>query len=154
MRYEPEWISFSEARQRLMSRGLTQHEAETDIALAYRDRKINHRAATEKITTLSGANISPHFLRRLAFKNELKLRLAIPHDLGPADLDWENSRPKKPARMGTCGTSSWRTLPSWSSRPRTSRGSYTGVWMILLKTRRVARSCRSVPPAARGPCVN
>jgi hypothetical protein len=100
VRYEPEWISFSEARQRLMSRGLTQPEAETDITLAYRDRKLNYRATPEKITTLSGGTISTHFLRRLAFKNELKLRLAIPHDLGPADIDWENSRPRKPWRYG------------------------------------------------------
>jgi hypothetical protein len=83
-----------------MSRGLTQAEAETDITLAFRDRMLNYRATHEKITTLSGAIIPPQFLRLFAFKNELKLRLAIPRDLGPADLDWENSRPRKPWPYG------------------------------------------------------
>jgi hypothetical protein len=83
-----------------MSTGLTQAEAETEIILAFRDRMLNYRAIREKITTLSGAIVPPEFLRRLAFKNELKLGLAIPRDLGPADLDWENSRPKKPWPYG------------------------------------------------------
>jgi hypothetical protein len=100
VRYEPDWILLSEARQRLTSSGLTEHEAETDIALAFRDRKINCRVAIEKITTFSGATISRQFLSGLAFKNELKLRVAIPHDLGPADIDWENSRSRKPWRYG------------------------------------------------------
>jgi hypothetical protein len=137
-----------------MSRGLTQHEAETDIALAYRDRKINHRAATEKITTLSGANISPHFLRRLAFKNELKLRLAIPHDLGPADLDWRIRDPKSLPVWGPVARVPGAHCQAGALGQGRHEGPNTGVWMILLKTRRVARSCRSVPPAARGPCVN
>jgi hypothetical protein len=83
-----------------MSRGLTQPEAETDVTLAYRDGKLNYRAIGEKITTLSGATISPQILRRLVFKAERKVRLAIPRDLGPADIDWENSRPRKPWRYG------------------------------------------------------
>jgi len=49
-RYRPDWISLLEARQHLVVTGVALYDAEADITLAIRDRKIRLAAPQNKIT--------------------------------------------------------------------------------------------------------
>lgn len=51
----------------------------------------------EKVTyARTGATLDPTYVRRLEFEEGVKIRLAVPADLKPADIDWDNSRLLRP----------------------------------------------------------
>ena len=91
LRYQPDWEVLRETRQRLISRGLTESEAESDICAALRDGKIPYRR-TVKLGT-----VDRYRLGHLRARGNLgELRLLVPRNLAPADIDWVNSCPKEP----------------------------------------------------------
>ena len=101
MLYDPDWLSLLDARERLKVMGAEEAEAETAICLALGDRKLRPRWTLEKMTYApTGAALSPTYVLEREFKEGIKLRLAIPADLKPADIDWDNSRPLRPWPYG------------------------------------------------------
>lgn len=102
MRYLPDWLSLSKSRDLLVEAG--QHsplEAETDICLALRDRKLRLRWTLEKVTYApNGATLSPAYALALEFREVIKLKLAVPADIKSAGIDWDNSRPLRPWPYG------------------------------------------------------
>jgi hypothetical protein len=99
--YDPDWLLLLDARERLRARGATQAEAETAICLALGDRKFRLHWILEKVTYApTGATLSPTYVRALEFEEGDKLRLAIPADLKPAGIDWDNSHPLLPWPYG------------------------------------------------------
>jgi hypothetical protein len=99
--YDPDWLSLLDARERLKARGAEATEAESAICLALRDRKLRPRWTLGKVTYgPTGATLSPTYIRALEFKEGNKLRLSVPADLKPADIDWDNSRPLRPLPFG------------------------------------------------------
>jgi hypothetical protein len=99
-RYRPDWISLLEARQHLVVTGVAPYDAEADITLAIRDRKIRWDAPTNKITITTFAGVIVHPLNPavLSLKRRGEWHLSCPEDLSPGDLDFENSGSKKPWR--------------------------------------------------------
>jgi hypothetical protein len=99
-RYRPEWISLLEGRQHLVVTGVAPHDAEADITLAIRDRKIRLDAPKNKITitTFDGVIVDPLNPAVLSLKRRGEWQLSCPVDLSPGDLDFENSGSKKPWR--------------------------------------------------------
>jgi hypothetical protein len=97
-RYRPDWISLLEARQHLVAIGLALYDAEADITLAIRDRKIRLMAPQNKITitTFGGAIVDPLNPAVLSLKRQGQWRLSCPENLSPGDLDFENSGSRKP----------------------------------------------------------
>jgi hypothetical protein len=99
--YDPDWLSLLDARERLKARGAEAVEAETAICLALRDRKFRRHWILEKVTYApTGATLSPTNVRALEFEEGNKLRLAVPADLRPAGIDWDNSHPLLPWPYG------------------------------------------------------
>ncbi len=96
MRYRPDLHSLSEAREFLIASGLSASEAETDICRALREGKIRSKHAIE-LVTVRGHAVHPETFRRL---DRSRFRLRVPADLAPEDLDWENSRPRRPWPLG------------------------------------------------------
>ena len=71
------------------------------ICLALRDRKLRPRWTLGKVTYApTGGTLSTAYIRELEFKEGNKLRLSVPADLKPADIDWDNSRPLRPLPYG------------------------------------------------------
>src|SRR5580704_15537279 len=99
-RYRPKWISLLEGRQHLVVKGVSPYDAEADITLAIRDRKIRWAAPENKITitTFDGVIVHPLNPAVLSLKRRGEWRLSCPEDLSPGDLDFENSGSKKPWR--------------------------------------------------------
>jgi hypothetical protein len=99
-RYRPGWLSLLEARQHLIARGFALSDAEADITLAIRDRKIRWDAPVDKITVTTFACVIVHPLSPaiLSLKRRAEWRLCCPEDLSPGDLYFENSGSKKPWR--------------------------------------------------------
>ena len=99
-RYRPEWIPLLEGRQHLIARGFALSDAEADITLAIRDRKIRWDAPEDKITvtTFAGVIVPPLSPAILSLKRRGEWRLCCPVDLSPGDLYFENSGSKKPWR--------------------------------------------------------
>jgi hypothetical protein len=97
-RYRPDWISLLEGRQHLVVTGAAPYDAEVDITLAIRDRKILLSAPKNKITitTFAGEIVHPLNPAVLTLKRRGEWRLSYPEDLSPGDLDFENSGSKKP----------------------------------------------------------
>jgi hypothetical protein len=97
-RYRPDWISLLEARQHLVVTGVSLYDAEADITLAIRDRKIRLVAPQNKITitTFHGAIVDPLNPAVLSLKRQGQWRLSCPENLSPGDLDFENSGSRKP----------------------------------------------------------
>jgi hypothetical protein len=99
--YDPDWLSLLDARERLKARGAEAVETETAICLALRDRKLRLQWTLEKVTYApNGATLSPTYVRALEFREGIKLKLAVPADIKPADIDWDNSRPLRPRPYG------------------------------------------------------
>jgi hypothetical protein len=96
LRYSPDLHSLSEAREFLIASGLSASEAETDICRALREGKIRSKHAIELVTVRDHA-VHPETFRRL---DRSRFRLCVPADLAPEDLDWENSRPRRPWPLG------------------------------------------------------
>jgi hypothetical protein len=98
VRYIPDWLSLSEARELIVANG--QHslsEAETDITLAVRDRKIAWLASGEiRVTTIAGRVLHPQSPAITSLKRQGLWRISPPGDLAPGDLDFETSAPRKP----------------------------------------------------------
>jgi hypothetical protein len=80
--------------------GFAPNDAEADITLAIRDRKIRWTASEKKITitTFEGVIVHPLNHAVLSLKRRAEWRLSLPEDLSPGDLDFENSSSKKPWR--------------------------------------------------------
>jgi hypothetical protein len=99
-RYRPEWISLLEGREHLVVTGIAPSDAEADITLAIRDRKIRWLAPENEITvtTFGGVIVHPLNPAVLSLKRKGEWRLSYPEDLSPGDLDFENSGSKKPWR--------------------------------------------------------
>lgn len=98
MRYPPNWLSLSEARELLIASGLSAREAETDICRALREG-IRSRRAFERVT-FRGHTVAPELFRLMTVRDGNRFRLRVPADLAPEDLDWENSRPRRPWPLG------------------------------------------------------
>jgi hypothetical protein len=97
-RYRPDWVSLLEARQHLVVTGVALYDAESDITLAIRDRKIRLAAPQNKITitTFRGVIVDPLIPAVLSLKRQGQWRLSCPENLSPGDLDFENSGSRKP----------------------------------------------------------
>ena len=126
--YDPDWLSLLDARERLKARGAEADEAETALCLALRDRKLKVHITIEKVTYApTGATLSPTYVRELEFKEGVKLQLAVPADLKPADIDWDNSHPLRPWPYGP-----WQhQLLAHVSRIEVSRTDLEGAFAIL-----------------------
>ena len=98
MRYPPNWLSLSDARELLIASGLSAREAETDICRALREG-IRSRRAFERVT-FRGHTVAPELFRQMTVQDGNRFRLRVPADLAPEDLDWENSRPRRPWPLG------------------------------------------------------
>jgi hypothetical protein len=99
VRYPPNWLSLSEARELLIASGLLASEAETDIPRALRERKIHFKRAIKGVT-FRGHAVQPEVFRQMTVQDGNRFRLRVPADLAPEDLDWENSRPRRPWPLG------------------------------------------------------
>jgi hypothetical protein len=73
--------------------------SETDICRVLREGKIRSRRALERVT-FRGHTVDPELFRRMAVKDGSRFRVRVPADLMPDDLDWENSRPRRPWPLG------------------------------------------------------
>ena len=69
-----------------------------DITRALREGKIRFKRAIERVTFRGHAVHPETFRRRPSDRNRFRLR--VPADLAPEDLDWENSRPRRPWPLG------------------------------------------------------
>ena len=98
MRYIPRLLSLSEARELLIASGLSARETETDICRALREG-IRSRRAFERVT-FRGHIVAPELFRLMTVRDGNRFRLRVPADLAPEDLDWENSRPRRPWPLG------------------------------------------------------
>jgi hypothetical protein len=100
VRYVPDLLSLSEARELLVASGQrSPSEAEANITRALRERKIWFRRTIERVT-FRGHTVHPESFRRKTFEDGNRFRRRVPADLAPEDLDWENSRPRKPWSLG------------------------------------------------------
>jgi hypothetical protein len=99
VRYIPDWLSLSEARELPVASGHSASEAETDICRALREGKIRFRRAFERVT-FRGHTVDPEVFRRMTFKDPSRFRLLVPTDLTTGEMDWENSQPRKPWPLG------------------------------------------------------
>jgi hypothetical protein len=90
MAYLPDWERLSDALSRVVAAGLSRPEAQRDICRAIADRKIRIRLQAAKAeipeARWSGRAVGSH--------------VVIPKDLGPRDLDWRKSLPKRPWQHG------------------------------------------------------
>ena len=94
--YDPDWLSLLDARERLKAKGAEAVEAETAICLVLRDGKLKVHITIEKVTYApTRATLSATYVRSLEFKEGIKLRLCVPFDLKPEDIDWDNSHPTR-----------------------------------------------------------
>jgi hypothetical protein len=87
-----------DARHHLIAQGLAPSDAENDIALVIRERKVHCRVRHETITTFAGAIIHPESPAIQALKRRGEWRLFPPGDLDGGDLDFENNCCRKPWR--------------------------------------------------------
>ena len=99
MRYTPNWLSLSEARELLIASGLLASEAETDLTRALRETKIHFKRAIKGVT-FRGHAVQPEVFRQMTVRDGNRFRLRVPADLAPNDLDWDNSRPGRPWPLG------------------------------------------------------
>jgi hypothetical protein len=74
-------------------------EAENHICRALREGKIRFQRAFEAVT-FRGYPVHPEVFRRMIFEDRNRFRLRVPPDLASEDLDWENSRPRRPWPLG------------------------------------------------------
>jgi len=98
VRYIPDLLSLSEARELAIASGHSMSEAETDICRALREKSIRSRRAFERVT-FRGYTVDPELFGRMAFEDGNRFSLARagrPGTRGP----WENSRPRKPWPLG------------------------------------------------------
>jgi hypothetical protein len=100
VRYIPDLLSLSEARELAMASGRSMSEAETDICRALREKNIRSRRAFERVTFRRGHTVAPELFRQMTVQDGNRFRLRVPADLAPEDLDWENSRPRRPWPLG------------------------------------------------------
>jgi hypothetical protein len=98
VRYIPDWLSLAESRDLLVADGQhSRSEAEADITLAVRDRKIACRSADKiVVTTFAGRILHPQSPAILNLRRQGRWRISTPRDLAPGDLDFETSAPRKP----------------------------------------------------------
>jgi hypothetical protein len=99
--YDPDWLSLLDLRERLRARGASQADAGAAVCLALRDRNFTQRYELDKVTyARTGATLDPLHVAALEFREGVKLRLSVPFNLTPDELDWDNSRPKGPWPYG------------------------------------------------------
>jgi hypothetical protein len=87
-----------DARLHLIAQGLAPSDAESDIALIIRERKVPCRARRQTITTFAGQIVHPQSRAIQALKHRGDLRLSPPVDLDRDDPDFENNSCRKPWR--------------------------------------------------------
>jgi hypothetical protein len=127
MAYVPHWGRLGDALRRVMGWGLSQEEAQQDICNAIADRKIRLRPRVELITRGSVdawndhrfAGEYRHFLGGL-FDGTLPLE--VPSRLGPAELNWAESRFETP----------WQFEPGLRDFPGPIRSGH--VWIELFNS--------------------
>ena len=126
--YDSDWLSLLDARERLKARGAEADEAEMAICFALRDGKLKVHITIEKVTYApTRGMLSPSHVRALEFEEGIKLRLRVPFDLKPEDIDWDNSRP---TRLWPYGP--WQhQLLAHVSRIEVSRTDLEGTFAIL-----------------------
>ena len=100
MLYESEWLSLLDMRERLKARGHEAAEAESAICLALPDMRLRRWAIAKVTYAPTGGTLAPAQVRGIEFTEGIKLKLAIPYDLKRDDIDWDNSRPKRPWPYG------------------------------------------------------
>jgi hypothetical protein len=95
MPYIPDWEPLPAAVKRIMASSVEESEAKADLCHAIADRKISVRVTLAGGKgVFSGDNVAP------------------PVHLDPKDLDWDNSRPKAPWKIGPAlGQYGW--LDDW-----------------------------------------
>ena len=126
--YDSDWLSLLDARERLKARGAEGDEAEMAICFALRDGKLKVHITIEKVTYApTRGTLSPNHVRALEFREGIKLRLRVPFDLKPEDIDWDHSRPTRPWPYGP-----WQhQLLAHVSRIEVSRTDLEGTFAIL-----------------------
>jgi hypothetical protein len=97
-RPQPNWTALRDARLHLIALGLAPSDAENDLALIIRERKVPCRARHVMITTFAGQIVHPHSRAIQALKRQGQWGLSPPVDLGGDDLDFENNSCRKPWR--------------------------------------------------------
>jgi hypothetical protein len=95
-RPQPNWTTLQDARQHLIARGFTLTDAQNDIAVVIRERKVPCHWHRETITTFAGEIVHPQSPAIQALKRQGRWRLSPPTDLVGDDLDFENNSCKKP----------------------------------------------------------
>jgi hypothetical protein len=95
-RPQPNWTTLRDARLHLIARGLAPSDAENDIALVIRERKVHYRSRHETITTFAGEIVHPSSRAIQALKRRGQWRLSPPVDMDGDDLDFENNCSRKP----------------------------------------------------------
>jgi hypothetical protein len=95
MPYIPDWEPLSDAVKRIMASSVEESEAKADLCHTIADRKISVRVILAGGKgVFSGGNVAP------------------PVHLDPKDLDWDNSRPRAPWKIGPAlGQYGW--LDDW-----------------------------------------
>lgn len=97
MLYDPDWLTIAEAWLRLTERGEDQAEAEAAICLALAERKLRLAWTIERVIYApTGGTLDLRHVQAMEFRDGNKLRLSVPSNLKPADIDWDNSRPLGP----------------------------------------------------------
>jgi hypothetical protein len=100
MAYTPDWLPLADALQRLMSTGLDEAEAKTDLCRAMADKKIDVRvriARTGKVFSDGNVGVPPH--------------------LSAGDFDWVNSRPVAQWSIGPRLGEHYVWLEDWKNHP-------------------------------------
>jgi hypothetical protein len=85
--YTPDWEPLADALKRVMTTGVAENEAKTDLCRAVADRKINVRVRIAASDSMGGQFFSDG-------------NVGVPRHLNPDDFDWTRSRPLRPWSIG------------------------------------------------------
>jgi hypothetical protein len=101
--YTPKWEPLADALKRVVATGVTEAEAKTDLCRAMADQKINVRVRIAA---------SGRFMAGRVFSGG---NVGVPSHLDPRDLDWMQSSPLRPWKIGPMPGQhySW----DWEDRP-------------------------------------
>jgi hypothetical protein len=101
MAYVPDWGRLGDALRRVMDCGLSRDEAQHDICNAIADRKIRLRPRVEfiihgSVDAWSNHRFAGEYRHYLGGLFDGTLSLEVPSRLGPAELNWAESRFETP----------------------------------------------------------
>jgi hypothetical protein len=124
MAYVPDWGRLGDALRRVMDCGLSRDEAQHDICNAIADRKIRLRPRVEfiihgPVDAWSNHQFAGEYRHYLGGLFDGTIPLGVPSRLGPAELNWAESRFETP----------WRFQPGMRDFPGPIRSGF--VWIEL-----------------------